>query len=482
MNTLYYGDNLDILRRHIKDETIDLIYLDPPFKSSRNYNVIFEQAKGAGDDAQIRAFEDTWHWDYTALDNYKDIVERGGDVSLVMQAFKQFLGENDMMAYLAMMAPRLIELKRVLKQTGSIFLHCDPTASHYLKILMDAIFKKTFRNEIIWHYKKWPAKQKQFSRNHDVIFFYSKSDDKERVFNKKYMARAASTLKRFGDAKIISSFDETGKRKPSQTEESSSPGVPLDDVWDISRVPPIKQLFPTQKPDALLERIIEVCTDEGHVVLDPFCGCGTTVITAQKLKRNWIGIDITHLAITLIKHRLADSFAQKVGYKVIGEPVDLNGAMELAKSDKYQFQWWALGLVDARPIEQKKGADKGIDGRLFFHDDESGKTRQIIFSVKGGAVNVAHVRDLNGVLKREGAEMGVIISARKPTSAMRKEASAADVYRSEAFGKNYPKVQILTVEDLLNGKKIDMPYHVSKTFKKTEKVETTEEEQSSILD
>ena len=482
MNTLYYGDNLDILRRYIKDDSVDLVYLDPPFNSKQDYNVLFSEKNGSGASAQIKAFEDTWHWDFNASKNFQEIVEAGGDISLVMQAFRQFLGENDMMAYLAMMTPRLIELQRVLKDTGSIFLHCDPTASHYLKILMDAIFKKYFRNEIIWHYKKWPAKQKQFSRNHDVILFYSKSENPDRIFNKKYMERSASTLKRFGNAQIISAHDEEGNRLPSQTSEDESLGVPLDDVWDIGRVPPVKQLFPTQKPDALLERIIEVATNEGDVVLDPFCGCGTTITNAQKLNRSWIGIDITHLAITLIKHRLKDGFGDNNKYNVIGEPADLSGALELAQSDPYQFQWWALGLVGARPVEQKKGADKGIDGRLFFHDDESGKTKQMIFSVKAGQVHSSHIRDLNGVLEREKAVMGVLISMEEPTRNMVKEANASDLYEAESLGKKYPKIQIITVGELLEGKKIEMPYHAPKTFKKAEKFIKKDAEEISAFD
>ena len=480
-NKVYYGDNLDILKRYIKDESVDLVYLDPPFNSKRNYNVIFDSKNGDDSAAQIGAFEDTWHWDFNATKNYQKIVETGGDISLVMQSFRQFLGENDMMAYLAMMTPRLIELHRVLKDTGSIFLHCDPTASHYLKILMDSIFKKNFRNEIIWHYKKWPAKQKQFSRNHDVILFYSKSENPDRTFNKKYMERSESTLKRFGNAQIISAYDEAGNRLPSQTSEDESLGVPLDDVWDVSRVPPIKQLFPTQKPETLLERIIDVATNKGDIVLDPFCGCGTTIITSQKLNRSWIGIDITHLAITLIKHRLKDGFGKDSQYKVIGEPADLSGAQELAHSDPYQFQWWALGLVGARPVEQKKGADKGIDGRLFFHDDNSGKTKQIIFSVKAGQVHSSYIRDLHGVLEREKAEMGVLISMAEPTRNMVKEASAAELYESESLQKKFPKIQIITIEELLNGKEISMPRDVV-TFKKAEKIIKKDSVQTTIFD
>jgi len=474
MNTLYYGDNLDILRRYLKDETVDLIYLDPPFKSNQDYNVLFAEQDGTRDAAQIKAFEDTWRWDQASARAYQEIVEHGpSKVSKVMQAFRTFLAENDMLAYLSMMAPRLLELHRVLKPTGSIYLHCDPTASHYLKLLMDAIFDpRNLLNEIIWHYRKWPSGKYTFQRNHDILLFYARSGSRQRIFNQLFMERAPSTLKRFGTAKIVSGHDDTGRRIPSQTEEQESEGVRQDDVWNIGRVPPIKQLFPTQKPDALLERIINVSSNPGDIVLDPFCGCGTTIAAAETLKRHWVGIDITHLAITLIRHRLRDSFGDSVKntYKVIGEPVSLAGAEALAHEDPYQFQWWALGLVAARPTEQKKGADQGIDGRLYFHDDETNKTKQIAFSVKAGHITVAHIRDLRGVIERERAEIGVLISFEEPTKAMRKEAAGAGFYKSP-WGTSHPRLQILTVADLLQGKQIDYPPSKGNvTFKKAQKV------------
>lgn len=469
-NLLYFGDNLDILKRYIRNETIDLIYLDPPFNSNQDYNVLFEEKTGEDSTAQIKAFTDTWKWDQISSRAYYEIVKSGGKPSEAMQAFKLLLGTNDMMAYLTMMTPRLLELKRVLKPTGSIYLHCDPTASHYLKILMDSIFGlKMFCNEIIWHYRKWPAGKYTFQHNHDVILFYSRTESKERVFNQLFMERAPSTLKRFGNAKIISGYDDTGKRIPSQVEEEVSEGVRQDDVWNISRVPPIKQLFPTQKPDALLKRIIEASSNKGDIVLDPFCGCGTAILMAESLGREWVGIDITHLAINLIKHRLIDNFGKKVSYEVIGEPVSVSDAEDLANTDPYQFQWWALGLVGARPVEQKKGADKGIDGKLYFIDDIDNKTKQIIFSVKAGGINVAQIRDLWGVLEREKAEIGVLISQNEPTQPMKKEAADAGFYHSRAYNKDYPRIQILTIKELLEERSVDYPpaNQVNKTFKKS---------------
>ncbi len=485
-NLLYYGDNLQILRDYIKDETIDLIYLDPPFKSNKDYNVLFAEQNGSRSAAQIKAFEDTWEWNTIAAAAYQEIVEAGGRVSQAMQAFRTFLGESDMMAYLAMMAPRLVELRRVLKSTGSIYLHCDPTASHYLKMLMDAVFRPVcFKNEIIWHYRKWPSGKYTFQRNHDVLLFYSKSSSKDRIFNQIFMERAASTLKRFGTATIVSGHDKSGRRVPSKTEEKASAGVRQDDVWEIGRVPPIKQLFPTEKPMPLLERVINVSSNEGDVILDPFCGCGTTIAIAQKLKRRWIGIDITHLAVALIKHRLKDMFGDKAKYDVIGEPVSLPDAKTLAENDPYQFQWWALGLVGARPVEQKKGADKGIDGRLYFHDEadsSKAKTKQIIISVKAGHVSVPHIRDLRGVIERENAQIGVLISMEKPTKPMRTEAASAGFYKSPWQKEPYPRLQILTIEELLNGKRIDCPPlgQVNVTFKKAPKAKGKATEQPEL--
>lgn len=534
MNTLYYGDNLDILKRYIKDESVDLVYLDPPFNSNQDYNVLFSEKNGSGASAQIKAFDDTWGWDISSAKTYQEVVERGGNLSLVMQAFRTYLGESDMMAYLSMMAPRLLELHRVLKSTGSLYLHCDPTSSHYLKMLLDSIFNpKFFGNEIIW--QRTNAKglaTTRFARNHDVILRYTKSNNW--VWNQSYTAHDPIYLEKFyrfkdsnGRRYRLDNLANPNKDRPNLTYEflgvtrvwrwtkermneaykkgliiQSKPGGvpalkryldeqegnPVGDIW--TDILPVQSQaterlgYPTQKPEALLERILKSSSNKGDVILDPFCGCGTTVNVAQKLDREWIGIDITHLAISLMKHRLRDTFGNDISkqYKVIGEPADLSGAEELAQSDPYQFQWWALGLVGARPVEQKKGADKGIDGRLFFHDDESGKTKQMIFSVKAGQVHSSHIRDLNGVLEREKAEMGVLISMEQPTRNMIKEASASDLYEAEALGKKFPKIQIITVGELLDGKKIEMPYHAPATFKKAKKFTKKDSEQTTIFD
>ncbi len=386
-------------------------------------------------------------------------MEAGGRVADTMRAFRMMIGPTNMLAYLSMMAPRLVELRRVLKAHGSLYLHCDPTASHYLKLLMDAVFGPgSFVNEIVWHYRKWPSGSYTFQRNHDVVLFYSRGSGRDRVFNQLYMDRAPSTLKRFGTSKIVSGHDETGRRVPSQVAGEASEGVRLDDVWDIGRVPPIKQLYPTEKPLALLRRIITASSNPGDVVLDPFCGCGTAIEAAQELGRSWIGIDITHLSVGLIKHRLAGVYGPAIvgTYRTVGEPTTVDDARVLAKEDPFQFQAWALGLAGARVAgSDKKGGDKGIDGRLYFHDG-SAHTRQIVFSVKAGHLVPTYVRDLRGVIEREGAEIGALISFEEPTAGMRSEAAEAGFYTSP-WG-NHPRIQLRTVGELLVGKGIDYPH------------------------
>ncbi|MGD0266195.1 MAG: DNA methyltransferase [Candidatus Methylomirabilota bacterium] len=521
--TLYYGDNLDILRRYIADESVDLIYLDPPFKSEQDYNILFAEQNGSRSKAQIMAFEDTWRWDQGAAAAYQEVVEAGGKVSQAMQAFRQFLGDSDMMAYLAMMAPRLVELCRALKPTGSIYLHCDPTASHYLKMLMDSIFGPgAFVNEIIWKRSSAHSDTRQGSRHYgrlsDTILFYSKSPN--RAWNQLYAPYDPGYVERDyrrmdldgrryrisdlsgpgGAAKGNPRFEFLGvtrywryskermeelyrqgriiQTRPGAVPQykrylDEMPGVPVQNIWTdvpvISNRSREKLGYPTQKPEALLERIIKASSNEGDVVLDPFCGCGTAIAVAQRLGRCWIGIDITHLAITLIRHRLRDAFGDKAAYKVIGEPVSLPDAQALAEQDPYQFQWWALGLVGARPVEQKKGADKGIDGRLYFHDEgKGGLTKQIVLSVKAGHVTSAHVRDLRGVLDREKAQIGVMLSLETPTKAMRAEAAGAGFYESPGWRKKYPRLQLVTIAELLSDKGIECPpsRHGNVTFKK----------------
>jgi len=536
-NKLYYGDNLEVLKMYVKDESVDLVYLDPPFNSRQDYNVLFAEKDGSQSSSQIHAFEDTWEWNIDAQRAYEQIVEQGGRVADALRAFKTFLFNSDMMAYLAMMAPRLVELRRVLKETGSIYLHCDPAAGHYLKILMDAAFgPQFFKNEIIWKRTSAHNSAKRWGPVHDLILFYSKSESS--TWNRVYQGYTAEYLERFyrhedeGGRYTLGDLTGAGKRqgesglpwrdvnptkagrhwavpRPHQAGLSwdelsvqqrldqldlaglivwpSKGGIPrfkryhdvdrgvvvqdvITDIDPLSTHAKERLGYPTQKPEALLERILKSSSNEGDVVLDPFCGCGTTVQVAQRLNRRWIGIDITHLAIGLIKKRLSDTYGPEIKstYDVIGEPTDYAGAAALAAENKFQFQAWALGLCDARVAESsKKGADRGIDGRLDFHDDESGNSKQIIFSVKGGGVSVPQIRDLRGVIEREKAEIGVFLSFEEPTKPMLKEAAEAGFYKSGPLDKAlYPRLQILTIQQLLDGKQPDYPARRDATFKK----------------
>jgi site-specific DNA-methyltransferase (adenine-specific) len=542
-NTLYYGDNLDILRRYIDDESIDLIYLDPPFNSNADYNVLFAEKDGTQAHAQIKAFEDTWSWDLEAAQEYGEVLRCGHDrVAKCLKGIHDFLGGSDMLAYLSMMAIRLIELRRVLKPTGSIYLHCDDTASHYLKIVMDSVFgPKNFRNEIVW---KRTFSHGNVGRSYgavcDMILWYTKGDgytwnQTYGAFTDEYIESAfkyqdadgrrwqSVTLRNPGvrpnlhypytasngityqphpngwscDIERMRKYDAEGRLHfPAKPEGAlrlkmyldESKGVRLQNLWDD--IPPIgagaaeRLGYPTQKPEGLLARVIAACCNEGDIVLDPFCGCGTTIAAAQKLNRRWIGIDITHLAINLIKVRLADSFGSKIAdaYKVIGEPRDLESARALAAQDKYQFQYWALGLVGARPMEQKKGADRGIDGRLYM-TDRKGETKTIIISVKGGHVSASQVYELRGVIEREEAAMGVFITLEAPTAPMRKEGAEAGFFQTKSnSGTKHPRLQILTIEDLLAGKKIDMPVAQDlRSFKQAPRAKTKTTKQDQAL-
>lgn len=503
MKKLYFGDNLDILREHIQDETIDLVYLDPPFNSKRDYNLLFKSPKGHAADAQITAFEDSWHWGPQAEREFNELVRQPNtDVAGMMVALRSFLGENDMMAYLTMMANRLLELHRVLKATGSLYLHCDPSASHYLKIVLDGVFGiLNFQNEINW--KRTHAhgdSKRKYANITDTIFFYSKT--KDYLFNPQYLPYSQDYID-----KNYSSVDENGRRYQSVTLRSPNPRPnltydykgykPHKNGWAVSRqlmekldaegklllpkspdgairekyyldempgviagdtwtdIPPISAQaterlgYPTQKPLALLERIISASSNPGDVVLDPFCGCGTATHAAEKLGREWIGIDITHLAISLIEKRLRDAFPS-ITFEVEGTPKDVDSARSLAERDKYQFQWWACSLVNAQPFQgKKKGADGGIDGIIYFQDD-AGLPKKIIVSVKGGEnVSDTMVKDLIATIEHEKAELGLFVTLAEPTKPMVTRAVSAGYYESPV-GKSYPKIQILTIEELLH--------------------------------
>ena len=548
MNTLYYGDNLKVLREHIKDESVDLIYLDPPFNSNRSYNVLFKDETGSSSDAQITAFDDAWHWGDAAQETYEELIRNApGDVGSMIGALHQFIGNNQMMAYLVMMAARLVELHRVLKPTGSLYLHCDPTASHYLKILLDMIFgPENFINEIGWKRSDAHSDAKQgsrhFGRVHDVIFFYAKTQDyifnsqysplPEKTINNWYRNIELETGRRFNKADVtgpggaakgnpyyewngVSRYWRYSKQKMEELDKAGklvysksgmvyekryldeSKGVAIQDYWnDIDMLRGVtvngeRLGYPTQKPLALLERIIMTSSNPGDIILDPFSGCGTCISAAQKLGRQWIGIDITHLAIAMHKSRLKDMYGlePKKDYQVIGEPEDLSGAQQLAQDDRYQFQWWALSLIEARPQggsegskTGKKGSDRGIDGVINFLADRKGGVQRAIVQVKSGHVNSAQIRDLKGTLEREQAAIGIFITLEPATREMITEAASAGHYHSEIWDRDYPRIQILSIEQLLAGAEVKVPLTPSNltAFKQAEKAEKDGPKQGTL--
>jgi site-specific DNA-methyltransferase (adenine-specific) len=454
-NELYCGDNLVMLREHIPDESVDLIYLDPPFNSKKNFNVIFRESDGSKSTSQGLVFRDAWTWNEKSELALDELTSSPGKLSELILALKTFLGTNDIMAYLVMMAPRLQELWRVLRSTGSIYLHCDPTSSHYLKLIMDAIFCTQggqFVNEVVWCYKSGGASKRHFSRKHDVLLFYAKSG--EYTFNYQTEKSYNRGFKPYRFQGVDEYKDETGWFTL----------VGMKDYWNIDmvgRTSAERRGYPTQKPIALLNRIISASRNEGVVILDPFCGCGTTIAAAQHSKRRWLGIDVTHLAMAIVKQRLGEDFGVDVfkSMRVIGEPVNNDEALALARNDKFGFQCWAVGRLGAPPIEVHRGADRGIDGRIYFYDD-LGAAKQIMISVKAGEhIGPAFVRELRGVVDREKAAMGILVCVKEPTSEMELEAKRAGPYKT--LKGIYPKPQIITIEDIFADKPLNIPGRIN---------------------
>ena len=511
-NKLYFGDNLDILRKgYIADGSVDLIYLDPPFNSKADYNVLYREKSGLAPFAQIKAFTDTWHWSDFAEATYNELITSSTPkVSETIQALRKIVGvrtgRNDMMAYLVMMAVRLIELRRVLKPTGGIYLHCDPTASHYLKVLLDAIFgPENFRNEIIWKRTSGHSDARRYGRVHDILLFYVKSDaatwnDLYQPYDQEYVDQyyrykdangrrfmsgdlgaaglqgggyeyewkgvrriwrvPIDTMRRLdSEGRVFYTRNRVPRMKRYLDEAK---GMPVQDVWtDVEALRSWhneKLGYETQKPLALVERLIQTSSNEADLVLDPFCGCGTAVVAAQKLKRRWIGIDVTHLAVALMKYRLRSVFGDDVSYDVHGEPVDTESARALAQQDRYQFQYWALSLIQARPEpkDEKKGADRGIDGVIYLLEGK-GAARPVIIQVKSGNVARGDVGNLIGAVSNNSAAMGLFITLEPPTGPMKLEATTAGFYKFPLNGREYPKIQIRTIEELLLGKGFDLP-------------------------
>lgn len=535
-NRLYYGDNLDILRRFIPDESVDLIYLDPPFNSNRDYNVIFKDESGNKSDAQLVAFEDTWHWGPDAEKQYAYLTNTSinegrvpDSVSTLIDALRHGIGTNQMMAYLVEMAVRLVELHRALRPTGSIYLHCDPTASHYLKVLLDAIFgPQHFVTEIVWKRTSSHNDPKRPGKIHDIILYYGKSStrtwnaiyqpldpayvDKVYVYHDhrgryrldnmtapgvssgvtgevwrgvdpttrgRHWRTTPDELERLlADGRIQLKADGTPSLNGFKQYLADSKGMSLQSIWaDIPNVTGIsseKLGYPTQKPLSLLERIIEASSNPGDVLLDPFCGCGTALVAAEKLGRRWIGIDITYLSIAVMKARLADSFGLDA-VEVVGQPTEVEGARGLAQGPdgRYQFQWWALGLVDAQPVggQKKKGADAGIDGVIGF-TDAGGRRERVLVSVKSGNVNSGMIRDLKGTLEREKAPIGLFVTLEEPSGPMKKEAAEAGYWHSEVWNRDYPRIQILSIRELLEeGRKPDLPAFVHQPYQRAENMQ-----------
>lgn len=513
VNVLHYGDNIDVLRA-MPSASVDLVYLDPPFNSNRAYNVIFRTPTGEQSRAQLEAFDDTWAWGPEVEAAYHKMLEGGvpDRVATVLRAMANIVPDrSELFAYLVMMAPRLLELHRVLKPIGTLYLHCDPTASHYLKLMLDAIFgPENYRSEIIW--ERTASKGLQTSRlanNHDVIFTYQRESatwnvdaaivpydlaDLDEKTEEKYSLRdpdgrryqLTSLLNPSHDRPNLTyeflgvtrvwRWEQTRMQEAYaaglvvQNHSGSVPrfkryldeqkGKPLGDVW--TDIPPINARakerlgYPTQKPLALLERIISMSSNEGDVVLDPFCGCGTTIDAAQRLKRHWIGIDITYIAIDLITKRLKASHGSRLKIDIRGIPRDVEGARALFGRNPFDFERWAVSLVDGQPNEKQVG-DKGIDGVVRFPDSEKEIGRALV-SVKGGKqLNPNMVRDLIGTVESEHAAIGILILLEHPTAGMLAASKKAGLYEIKALGRKIAKLQILTVSDLLGGKRPDMP-------------------------
>ena len=522
LNQLFYGDNLNVLRT-LPSESVDLVYLDPPFNSNRNYSVIFNRhdTKDADVTTQIQAFEDTWSWTQITEQQYLEFMANAPNEAVnALTAFRALLGENDASAYLVNMAPRLLELRRVLKDTGSLWLHCDPTMSHYLKILLDAIFgPQAFHNELIWERTTGKALQsRRLPNNHDVILVYGKTDSTKWNSDAAFIPYDENNL----DEKTASKYryrDPDGRRyrldnlinpnpnRPNltyeflgmtrvwrwteermrqayedglvvQTRPGNVPqrksyldekrGKPLADVW--TDIPPLNSQaaerlgYPTQKPMALLERILSLGTDPGDVVLDPFCGCGTTVDAAQKLGRRWIGIDITYIAADLITKRLEHTYGPEVRatFEVLGMPEDLAGAQALFERDPFEFERWAVSQIGAQPNERQVG-DKGIDGVARFPLNAKGThVGKVLVSVKGGkTVTPSMVRDLAGTVEHtSGAEMGVLVTMDTLTRGSQEVIDKSGSYVFPLNGQPFPRLQHISVPEILQG----MRPHTPPTF------------------
>lgn len=473
MKKLYYGDNLEVLRKYIKDESIDLCYIDPPFNSKRNYNQIYNNV-GKEDKAQAQAFIDTWTWDDEAIKGFEQITTNYNgmftkqSIELII-GLEKVLGKDSLLAYLISMTLRIAEIQRVLKPTGSFYLHCDPSASHYLKLVLDSVFCAKggdFRNEIVWGYTGpgSPA-MKQFNRKHDIIFWYSKGDTW--TFNKE------DVLLPYKDGMPHSGgfVEKDGSRlNPEDYRKGKVPETWWTDIAIVARSIKERLGYPTQKPEKLLERIIKASSNNGDTILDAYCGCGTSIAVAERLNRNWIGIDITYQSISLILKRLEDSFGKDAvkDIEINGVPRDISSAIALAhkKDDRTrkEFEKWAvLTYSNNRAIiNEKKGADGGIDGIAYILDidnaNKNQEVKQVLFSVKSDkSPKLSYVRDFFGTIEREKAAMGYFITLYPPTRDMIAECKRIGNYKNTLIDKEFPRIEIVTVNEILNDTRLSLP-------------------------
>ncbi|MFI0411708.1 DNA methyltransferase [Actinomadura sp. 3N508] len=510
-NQLLYGDNLDMLSK-MDDASVDLVYLDPPFNSNRSYNVLYRHKDGQESQAQIEAFDDTWTWSQQSEELYQFLVSGGSPVRVAdaVEAMRRLLGQNDVVAYLVMMAARLIELRRTLRPTGSLYLHCDPTASHYLKILLDALFgAANFKNEISWLRSGAKNDPRRYGRSHDVVLFYSAGKTytwntqytpfEQKSIEKNYTHVEPETGRRYRRGDLTAAkpggdvdFEWHGVRpykgrhwaysrdrldrmlEEGRIEFRSTgmpvykryldeqPGVPLQDVWtDIRLTSADKERlgYPTQKPLSLLERVIVASSDPHDVVLDPFCGCGTAIDAAQRLGRRWIGIDVTYLAIDLIEKRLRAVYGESIvdTFSVMGIPRDVEAARALFERSPFEFERWAVSRVDGQPNERQVG-DRGVDGVIRFPADGKGHVEKVLVSVKGGRrLGPQMVRDLLGAISTQRAAGGLLITLERPTPGMVEAANHSGIFHANRQGRSYPKVQLICVQDIFDGKRPKLP-------------------------
>jgi site-specific DNA-methyltransferase (adenine-specific) len=434
---LYYGDNLEILRHHVPDQSVDLVYLDPPFNSAKEYAVPLGVRDRHRAREEARAFGDVWRWDQRAEESYHSARQMGGRLGAALAWLDTLLGKGDLLAYLGMMAIRLVELGRVMKPTASLFLHCDPTSSHYLKVLLDAVLGPgNFRNEVVWRYRRWPTRSRQFQKMHDILLFYSKSASPERPFHVLYgyESLAQSTLKTFGTKRQRADFS-SGHRKPGTVDEST-PGPPLSDVWEVGIIAPISKErhgYPTQKPEALLERVLRASTNPGELVLDPFCGSGTSLAVAERLGRQWIGIDSTALALGAVKRRFLQGFGQRLS--AIGEPSTADQVRRLAERAPREYVWWTLSKLGAEPLGEVTPGQDSIEGKVV---GDGGA----LVAVRARALNARDVMAFQANLSKARSEHGLLVGLGMGTLKCPERVDAAGV-------------RVLTPADLLSGRSED---------------------------